>query len=77
MGITLLLAETGKKILYGNENYELNQIQKQDTLDKLIDRYTIVDSHSNNLIKNLLKLDYRDRFDYEEILTHPYLIPNR
>jgi len=73
LGITLLVLETGKNIFDKNTNYELALLENQQDLDDTIDKYIKVDTDSNNLIKNMLKLDCSIRFDYDDILTHSYL----
>ena len=73
IGIIMLILETGTNIFQKNRNFELSHIENQETLDDIIDEYVIENIESNNLIKNMLKLDYRERYDYDDILTHSYL----
>ena len=73
LGVMMLIFETGKQIYQKNRNYELSHIEKQETLDIIIDEYVLENTESNDLIKNMLKLDYRERYDYDDILTHSYL----
>lgn len=73
LGIILLILETGKNIFNNNENYELYYVKEQSEIDNLIDKYVDENKKSNNLIKNMLKLDYNERYDYDDILKHSYL----